>query len=84
MNCLSCVGSVNIISLSSPERIVYHVLALLIFYHCLLLSELFISVGLVNILSLSSPEGNVFHVLALLIFYHCLLLGELFFMCWPC
>jgi hypothetical protein len=41
-NCLSCVGPVNILSLSSPEGIVYHVLALLIFYHCLLLRELFI------------------------------------------
>jgi hypothetical protein len=42
VNCFSCVGLVNILSLSSPEGIVYHVLALLIFYHCLLLSELFI------------------------------------------
>jgi hypothetical protein len=33
VNCLSCVGSVNILSLSSPEGIVDHVLALLIFYH---------------------------------------------------
>ena len=41
-NCFSCVGPVDILSLSSPEGIVYHVFALLIFYHCLLLRELFI------------------------------------------
>jgi hypothetical protein len=41
-NCSSCVGPVNILSLSPPEGIVYHALALLIFYHCLLLRELFI------------------------------------------
>ena len=83
-NCLSCVGPVNILSLSSPEGIVYHVLALLISIIVSTRGNCLSCVGTVCMLSLSSPEGIVYHVLALLIFYHCLLLKELFIMCWLC